>query len=137
MRQFDRSCCFVALVSVVALLCGCAPEVLPAQSHSPSDPESVKLYQKAPAKYEKLGMVETTQNVKFQADATVDPAVDSLKAQAATMGANGLLLQVDADQNGQKPVLATGMYHGQSYQFPVKAKPVKTAMATAIYVVKE
>jgi len=79
------------------LLNGCAsPKLVPAQSHAPSDPASVMLYQQPPPKkYEVLGKVEITENLRWQDNGDVSPVVEEMKTKAAQLGANGLLLTVD------------------------------------------
>ena len=127
----------LAPVALVAsfLLYGCAgPKVVPAQSHPASDPASVMLYQQPPPKkYEVLGKVEVTENLKWQDNGDVTPVVEELKSKAAQLGANGLLLTVDpaAEPDAR---LVGGNYQGTLYQFPFRDLPQRTAYARAIYV---
>jgi hypothetical protein len=117
------------------LLQGCAsPKVVPAQSHSPSDPSSIKLYQQPPPlTYEVLGKVEATENLRWQENGDVTPVVEDLKAKAARMGANGLLLTIDTAAEPDARLVG-GNYEGTLYQFPFRDLPQRTAYARAIYV---
>jgi hypothetical protein len=116
-----------------AALPGCAPEVLPATQHAPSTAESVMLYQKAPKKYENLGMISVpvTPDMKWDQNGDSTPGFDAIKAKAATLGANGVLLDAPRDQ---WDVMVTAGYKNSWYQVPVRANP-KMAVATAIFVV--
>jgi hypothetical protein len=116
-------------------LTGCAPEVLPATWHAPSEPAVVKLYQKQPKKYELLGtiMVPITSDMQLNDRGDATPAFEALKAKAAAMGANGLLLMAPA---GSTNVQVTAGYKGTFYQVPVNSNP-KTAVGQSIYVIKE
>jgi hypothetical protein len=125
----------VALTALTASLGGCAsPKVVPATRHDPSTPDSVMIYQKAPAKdYEILGTVtlQASDHYKWDDRGNADAAYDELKRQAAALGANGLLMDAPP---GQTDARVTAGYHGEFYQIPVKGpRPVK-AIATAIFV---
>jgi hypothetical protein len=117
------------------LLNGCAsPKVVPAQSHPASDPASVMLYQQPPPKkYEVLGKVEITENLKWQDNGDVTPVVEEMKAKAAQLGANGLLLTIDTAAEPDARLVG-GNYQGTLYHFPFRDLPQRTAYARAIYV---
>ncbi len=119
------------------LLAGCAShEVVPSSGpRKPTTAQQVKLFQDHPKRYEQLGTVSLAITPELQmgerADAT--PAFDALKAKAAALGANGLLLIVEP--TGQEYLVTAG-YQGKFYQIPMRATP-KTAFARAIYVLEE
>ena len=117
------------------LLHGCAsPKVVPAQSHAPSDPASVMLYQQPPPKtYEVLGKVEVTENLRWQDNGDVSPVVAEMQDKAARLGANGLLLTVDSAAEPDARLVG-GNYQGTLYHFPFRDLPQRTAYARAIYV---
>ena len=117
------------------LLYGCAgPKVVPAQSHPASDPASVMLHQQPPPKkYEVLGKVEVTENLKWQDNGDVTPVVEEMKAKAAQLGANGLLLTIDPSAEPDARLVG-GNYQGKLYHFPFRDLPQRTAYARAIYV---
>ena len=127
------SLCLGALV-----FSGCAqqPVVVPAQKHSPSAAADVKIYQKEPAKYEKLGTVSLmiTPDLGWDEKGNTDKAFEMLKAKAAELGANGLLLSMPKERYD---LIASTGYHGNRYDVPMKMKPDKMAMAEAIFVVEE
>jgi hypothetical protein len=117
------------------LLYGCAgPRVMPARSHAPSDPAAVMLYQQPPPKkYEVLGKVEVTENLKWQDNGDVTAVVDELKDKAARLGANGLLLTIDPSAEPDARLVG-GNYQGTLYRFPFRDLPFRTAYARAIHV---
>jgi len=122
-----------ALALIVSACSSSSNKDQTAVKHAPSDPSSIKIYQTRPeGALERLGIVETTDNVKWQQGNDVTPMVESLKAKAAALGANGLLLEIPNDPS-EKRVQAQGTYQGQSYIFSGTMIPVKKAKAVAIY----
>ena len=92
------------------------------------------LYQQPPPKrYEVLGKVEVTDNLQWQDNGDVAQAVDELKAKAARLGANGVLLTIDRSAEPDARLVG-GNYQGKSYQFPFRDLPYRTVYARAIYV---
>src|SRR5215210_2048468 len=85
-------------VLFLAIGCAAKPEIVPsAGPRPPTQAEQVKIYQKQPLRYEKLGVVSLTVpgDAKWDEGGNFDAAFDNLKAQAAARGANGLLPVVD------------------------------------------
>ncbi len=123
-----------ALVSVLLFLpAGCAPSpvIIPsAGPRPPTEPGAVQILTKPPAKYQILGVVETTQNLRWGPDAQIDPAMDTLKTKAAALGATGLLLEAKGSTNK-----AVGMYRSRTYEVPIARSPAMKAMATAVYII--
>ncbi len=81
MRSF-----LLVLGGFAAMLAACAPEVVPTSGHlAPTKPEQVKIYQKEPAKYEKLGIVTlpVTGTTRWRESADATPAFEKLRDQAA------------------------------------------------------
>src|SRR5580658_1143359 len=118
----------------VAALCSCGPTVVPSSGpHPPTSVDDVKIYQKKPSKYEDLGLLTLTitPDLAWDANGDANAAFDRLKAQAAALGANGLLLDVDPSNYD---ILTLAGYHGVFYQVPMKKK---TAFNEAIFVLKE
>lgn len=126
------------MMSVLALglmLCGCSTskEVPAAGPRTPTTPDQVTIYQKAPDKrYEVLGTVTvpTSATVRWDERGEAAAGFDALKAQAAALGANGLLLTLAPEQYD---LLATAGYKGTFYQVPMKRDP-RRAIAAAIFI---
>src|SRR6185312_17181827 len=90
----------LALLFGMALAC-CSPEVLPPSGPHPAlDSDQVKIFQKPPAKYELLGTIKVpvTPEMKWDERGDSTPGFDALKARAAAMGANGILLNIPQNQ---------------------------------------
>ncbi len=121
-------------LAALAGLCSCAPEILPTTTHAAIAPEQVMIYQNAPLKYERLAtithVVGSTTQWRENADAT--PAFTDLMAQAAALGANGLLLK---DDSNKSTIMAGARFQDKYYLVPLQDEP-KTVIVQAIYVPK-
>jgi len=120
---------------LIVALSGCGSTVMPPTSHDPTSPDQVKIYQKAPNKYEGLGTVTVPigADVRWDEKGDADAGFQKLRAAAAERGANGLLLTAP---DGATNAVVTAGYKGTYYQVPVQMNP-KGAVAQAIWVVKE
>jgi hypothetical protein len=130
---------YIALIALTAaLLIGCAskPEVVPSTGPRPATrADMVEIYPKPPAKYERLGMISipVTEELRWDNRGDANLAFERLKSEAAKRGANGLLLQVEADQYDRRTLAG---YKGTMYEVPMKGTP-RTAMAEAIWVLEK
>jgi hypothetical protein len=130
---------WLATLTTAFIACagGCSsPEVVPATGpRSPLRPDQVSIYQEEPSRYELHGAVTVThsEGAKWDERGNADVAFDNLKAKAAALGANGLLLSAEP---GTFDRLATAGYHGTFYQIPIRGNPPE-AFAKAIYVSKK
>jgi hypothetical protein len=121
-----------ASAALLFMIGGCGSQVVPsAGPRPPTQSWEVQILQNRPSKYEILGVVETTENLKLGPNATADEAFNALKKKAAALGATGLLLEAEA-----APIRATVMYNGRSFQVPIDKSPATKAMATAVYIIK-
>ena len=101
-------------ISVFAGLSGCATAkgsaVITGVSRVEIAPSEVKLYLEAPPEYETIGLVEASCAIEFSAQEAADKTMAELKAQAAKIGANGiLLLNVDEQAGDSVGVISFGM----------------------------
>ena len=131
----------MSILTAMIFLGGCESEVLPnSGNHPPLQPDQVKLYQKQPKKYEELGMIEvpTTTEMRWDQRGDSTAGFDALKAKAAAMGANGVLLMRKSGEgkSDDEGAMVTAGYKGEFYQVPLRTNP-PTAVAQAIYVLKE
>jgi len=122
-------------VSLAAALIGCRAEVIqPTAPRPPSEPATIKLYQKEPKRYEDLGFVEWPGDLTATRDVRADAVVKDLRAKAAERGANGLLLEAPPVRGSYR----VGAYYDEEYfLFPVRSRPANAVLARAIYVLKE
>ena len=124
-------------MAMVAAACGCAAkrEIVPSSGpRSPTSPEQVRFYQKQPLRYEILGTVTASKEEGAQWDdmGNANEAFDLLKAKAAELGANGLLLDPEVVPRDGRATLG---YHNTFYQVAVRGKlGSASAVAQAIYV---
>jgi hypothetical protein len=126
-------------MAVAGLLMSCASsEVVPSSGpRPPLSPDSVSLYKTPPKKYEirgRVSLVITPELAWDKSSGDANAAFDQLKAQAAALGANGLLFTLNRDAYD---VLAGAGYHGTFYEVPLVYKPQKTVFALAIFVVEQ
>jgi hypothetical protein len=125
---------FLAAMMLIAI--GCQSEVVPnSGNHPPTTPAQVKLYQDPPKKYEDLGTIEVPVggDVRWDEKGDATAGFEKLKSQAASMGANGVLLATDNPMM-PKVVAGTGSMY---YRVPLRSGNPSVAMAKAIWVVKE
>jgi hypothetical protein len=101
-RLLKTSTITVALA--IAALCGCATShVMVGQARPATSPDQVRLYLRPPAsKYEEIALLDTSSRggFAFSAQGKTDVVIDRLRAEAAKLGANGILLQGVGDQAG-------------------------------------
>lgn len=92
---------FAALI-VACMVIGCASGsvVLTGTKRPPVSPTEVKLYTKAPAEYEVIGIVKASSEMGMTEQGSMDYAVEELKKQAASVGANGVLLRTVGEKGG-------------------------------------
>jgi hypothetical protein len=117
---------------------GCSsPEIVPSKgTRPPTSPEYIGIYQKEPRKYERLGLItqQVTPEMKFDDRGDSTKGFEALKAQAAKLGANGLLLKLP---EGSYDFLVLAGYKGSYYQVPANKGEPKTVMGEAIYVLEQ
>jgi hypothetical protein len=136
LRQIVCASLLAAFV-IIANGCSNSKDMPSGRKHGPSDPSKIVIYQTKPdASLERLGIVETTEDVRWQDRNDVTPMVENLKKKAAALGANGIILEVPPEP-GEKMVRAQGTYQGKSYEFAGTQIPVKKATAIAIYVLPQ
>jgi hypothetical protein len=124
---------FIGLVVVGS---GCASEVVPSSgARPPTNPSTVNIYPKEPKKYEKLGVVEVPVggDVRWDEKGEATAGFEKLKAGAAAVGANGILLN-PPPAPGMPSVVAG--YKGTFYQVPYRMGTPKVVSVQAIYVIE-
>lgn len=110
----------LAAVFAFALLCACASttQVMVGTARPAIMPDQVKVYPAPPARFEDIAILDASAKSVFGTGGqrSVDKVVERLKAQAAKLGANGLILEGFADR--QSASIGTGVgsesYSGNS-----------------------
>jgi hypothetical protein len=93
----------VAGMTLVVSLAGCvSSHVLVGTPRPPIQPSEVHVYLQPPAQYQQIALLQTSSRAAFaiSAQAKTDKVVARLKQEAASLGANGIVLQGLGDQAG-------------------------------------
>jgi len=95
--------------------------------------EQVRIYHSEPSNYDVIGIVKSSSAMGFGEQHNVDLALEEIKKQAATVGANGIILQ--STQEVSTGGGGTFISNGYGGGFFVSNRSVKqTISGTAIYV---
>ena len=93
-----------AYVFSVLLLVACATtsHVITGKTRTPIDPSQVTVYSSAPPNYEEIAVIDATSrsSLSFGDQKKMDAVIDRLKKEAASLGANGVLLQTTGSDGG-------------------------------------
>ncbi|HEV8647016.1 MAG TPA: hypothetical protein VGR01_15765 [Burkholderiales bacterium] len=88
----------------VLALAGCATtsHVITGKPRAPIDASQVTLYSAAPPKYEEIAVIEASSRSSFSFgdQQKLDAVIERLKKEAASLGANGVLLQRTGSDGG-------------------------------------
>ncbi len=94
----------LALWFAVFTLAGCATtsHVITGKPREPIDPSQVTLYSVAPPNYEEIAVIEASSRSSFSFgdQRKMDAVIERLKKEAASLGANGVLLQRTGSDGG-------------------------------------
>lgn len=114
---------------LMALLAGCntSTHVVTGTERPPTDPASVIVYDTPPAHYDTIARVtaDSQGSWSMTAQGEMDDAVKALKAEAAKLGANGVILGGVTDETGAVVTISPGL------AAPVKYKALT---GTAVWV---
>jgi len=124
-----------------AMLAGCASShVLIGQARPAISPEQVKLYVRAPAKYEEIAILEASSKASWAISdqGKMNKVIERLKEEAAELGANGVMLTGAGDQyagavNSGSATAAGGYAYGTGVAVPVIHK---AGSGLAIFVIE-
>ncbi len=100
----------VAAGLILAALAACASShVLVGRARPAISPGLVQLYLTAPPKYEEVALLETSSRASWAltAQARTDKVIERLRKEAASVGANGILLQGIGEQGAGSVGLAS------------------------------
>lgn len=101
------------IAMLVLALAGCASvnHVMLSPARPAIDPAQVKVYQVPPKRYEEIARLDARSAVGFGTQGQINAAINRLAAEAAKLGANGVIL-LGVDQAGSPVSLGVG---GGSY----------------------
>ena len=92
--EFLRIC--AATFAAACLICGCATRsIIVGQVRPPISPEAVHVYRVPPRHFERIAIIDSPAGTSwiFPDRPSMDLGISRLREQAATLGANGILLQ--------------------------------------------
>jgi hypothetical protein len=133
---------FIAAAACAVAGCSTSSHILVGTPRPPVAPDTVQVYLQPPPKYEQIATLSSTSQGSFAltGQQNMDKAMQRMKAEAAKLGANGILLQGVADTQSSSigaggggtsygSRSATGVGVGGSF-----ALTSKVAQGLAIYV---
>ena len=94
--KFLRALSVLLFCALPLLLVACASSAVLVGTARPAiSPEQVKIYLRAPKKYEEVALLEASSKASFSISdqGKMNVVIERLKAEAAKLGANGILLQ--------------------------------------------
>jgi hypothetical protein len=135
----------VLLVAVLALTGCVTSHVLVGTPREPISPDQVKVYVHPPTEFDEIATLDSSSRVSFSitAQGKADKVLARLKAEAARLGANGILLQQIEDQADGSIGTGFGSTSASGHSAPgfgfgsFSAVYVKSASGMAIYVIQE
>ena len=100
----------IAIISLV--ISGCtitdSSSIVTGEARSATNPETIKIYRQAPAKYQEIGIIYSSAGHDFRSDSGIlDSAIEALKIEAAKLGANGIILSDINQRDGVQTVIGT------------------------------
>jgi len=136
-----RPLCIAVLACALAG-CSTSSHVLVGKPRPPIPPESVQVYLQLPPKYEQIATIDATSqgSLALTSQQNMDKAISRLKAEAAKLGANGIVLRgVQDTQSGSIGAGGGGANYGGHSATGVGvggafALTSKVAQGLAIYV---
>jgi hypothetical protein len=128
----------LSLISLIIVGCSASSHIVVGQTRPPISPSMVKLYSKAPAKYEEIAIIDSSSKSSWAItdQGKVDVAIERLKEEAASLGANGILIQLTGDiSTGSVGVGSATAYGNSAYGYGISSSVLhKVAKGMAIYV---
>ena len=95
---------FAVFVLSVFLLAACATtsHVITGTARTPIDPSQVKVYSTTPPNYEEIAVIDATSRLSgsFGDQKKMDTVIERLMKEAASLGANGVVLQSTGSEYG-------------------------------------
>jgi hypothetical protein len=85
-----------ATLAAACLICGCSTRpIIVGQVRPPINPQAVRVYREPPRHFERIAIIDSPAGTSwiFPDQPSMDLGISRLRDQAATLGANGILLQ--------------------------------------------
>lgn len=118
--------------------CSATSHVIVGKTRAPITPAEVRLYSKPPANYEDIAIVDSSSKNSWAVtdQGKIDVAIQRLKEEAASLDANGILINVTGDiSTGSVGVGSANTYGNTAYGYGISSSVLhKVAKGMAIYV---
>ena len=130
----------ILALAVLLSLAGCAgtSKVMVGQARPPIDPAQVQIYTSVPPGSQEIAQIEASSAIGFGTQGQTDSAITRLKAEAAALGANGVVLMGVGSSGGSGGGVSVGggswgssSYGGVGIGIPTQQR---TAAGMAIWV---
>ena len=133
-----RLCVFL-IIAFLLVACANTSHVITGKARTPIDPAQVKVYSTPPPNYEEIAVIDATSRSSgsFGDQKKMDAVIARLKKEAASLGANGLLLQNTGSEYGGGVGTGVGIGVGGGVSIGTgifTASDNKTGRGLAIYV---
>jgi hypothetical protein len=94
--------CILSLCVALLSACATTSHVLTGKARAPIDPAQVQIYSTAPPAYEEIAVIDASSRSSgsFGDQKKMDTVIERLKKEAASLGANGVLLQSTGSEYG-------------------------------------
>ena len=121
----------IIFLPIILISCATGSTIITGEVRPAIDLAEVKIYLEPPSQYETIGLIEASSDVEMSRQAAQDRVINELKARAAKIGANGVLLV----SSGSTTSVTTGVYtNGFFYS---STSDTITGQGRAIYVIQE
>ena len=120
----------IILVALFVAGCTSGSTIITGNIRTAIEPSEIRIYLDPPAKFETIGLLEATSEVGFSRQAAQDRVIGELKARAAKVGANGVLLTHTGTAKSSGGFVSSGYFYSTSTDY-------LSAQGRAILVIKE
>lgn len=131
---------FIVLLNLTLTACSSSSHVLVGLQRDPIPVEQVIVYSEPPAQFEKVAVLQSSSrnSWRFTDQGKMDQAMLRLKEEAASLGANGILLESTGEESSGYVATDSGTYNSNNSFGLTIGMPLthKTAAGIAIWVDK-
>lgn len=126
------------VLAMLAIVSCASSHILVGKQRPPINPNNVKLFTKPPSNYEEIAIVSASSKSSWAVtdQGKMEKVVERLKSEAASLGANGVIIQGVGENSG---AMVGNTYAGSGGVGSTFLVPVfhKTGQGMAIFVIQE
>ena len=93
-----RKMFFSVLIFIMILGCGSSSVIVSGDRRPSIHPNKVKIYSSPPSDYDSVGIVRASEPIGFSEQMAYDRAIERIKREAASIGANGVLIKESGER---------------------------------------